>query len=139
MAAPRARSIRVTYLTSDLPNIMIAVRYVFDLTIVPFNIRCTSIIPQTHNAVTRGEREKNEKVKYLTGDLASVNVCIVEILEGLLCLFIGPETNESKLPTLTIPVQKKRRSVSCRIFGLALSLLHEASITWIWCNSGLAS
>ena len=69
--------------------------------------------------VQKRER-KNEKVKYLTGDLASVNVCIVEILEGLLCLFIGPETNESKLPTLTIPVQKQRRSVSCRIFGLEL-------------------
>jgi hypothetical protein len=83
---------------------MIAVRYVSDLTIAPFDLRC--VIPQTDNAKTRRERE-NEKVKYLTGDLASVNVCIVEILEGLLCLFIGPETNECKLPTLTIPVQKQ--------------------------------
>lgn len=53
------------------------------------------------------QMKNDDEAKYLTGDLTSVDVRVVEILEGLLCLFLGSETNEGKLPTLAIPAQNQ--------------------------------
>ena len=53
------------------------------------------------------KKKIEERGKYFTGDLASVDVRVVVIVEGLLCLFLGSEANESKLPTPAIPAQKQ--------------------------------